>query len=133
MEIVDNIKKQPFKNSVNKYLDQRSHITTEDYTKNQWLGHISFSLNSIKIFNSKVALNCISWIHISIGNVISIFKGVIHRVGSKHMHGFQAGFCCRFSRRCIEKNMFKHFINTCFIPQKIIFTGLRTELTNLTF
>lgn len=125
MEIVINMKKQTVKKSVNKNITQGSHIKTDGYKSYQWLEE-EYTHQPIKILNPKETLKHLPWIHIIIGNVKGILKGVHHGVSPKHLQRFLDEFCYRFNRRFIENNMFKHLIKACLNTQTITFAELRT-------
>lgn len=126
MDVVENMKKQSVKKSVDKNIVQGSHIITDGYKSYQWLEQEGFTHQSIRIYNPKETLRYLPWVHIMIGNVKGIIKGVHHGVSPKHLQRFLTEFCYRFNRRFIENNMFKHLINACLNTQTITYAELKT-------
>lgn len=126
MESVPTIKKQSVKDFVNKNIADGSHISTDSYTSYQWLNAEGYSHKPNKILNPKDTLKYLPWVHIMIGNVKGIIKGVHHGVSPKHLSRFLAEFCYRFNRRFIENSMFEHLIQACLNTQTITLAELRS-------
>lgn len=126
MEIAEDIKKESVKNFVDKNISSKSHIITDGYKSYKWLNKEGFSHEPINILNPKETLKYLPWVHIMIGNIKGILKGVHHGVSPKHLHRFLTEFCYRFNRRFIENKMFEHLIKACLNSQTITFAELRT-------
>ena len=126
MEMVENIKKESVKNFIDKFIAPGHHIKTDAYNSYKWLNNEGYSHEPVSILNSKDTLKYLPWVHIMIGNVKGIIKGVHHGVSPKHLQRFLAEFCYRFNRRYIENDMFSHLIKACLNSQTITFAELKT-------
>lgn len=126
MERIENIKKESVKNFVYKYISSDSHIMTDGFKSYKWLNKKGYSHEAISILNPKNTLKYLPWVHIMIGNIKGIIKGVHHGVSPKHLHRFLAEFCYKFNRRFIENEMFDHLIKACLNSQTITCAELKT-------
>lgn len=86
----------------------------------------SFKHEPIRIYNPKQTLAYLPWVHIMIGNIKGIIKGVHHVVNAKHLVRYLSEYCYRFNRRLIGNNKFINLIGDCTNTQTIIFAELKT-------
>ena len=126
MEVTDNMKKQSVQDFVKRNVSDGSHIKTDKFKSYHWLDNGIFEHEPIRIYNPKETLNHLPWVHIMIGNIKGIIKGVHHGVSSKHLGRFLCEYCYRFNRRFIENDMFINLIRACANTQTITFAELRT-------
>lgn len=126
MEVMDDMKKVNVQEFVNRSITGKSKIKTDKFKSYHWLKDSDFEHNPVRIYNPKDTLKYLPWVHIMIGNIKGIIKGVHHGVSTKHLQRFLAEFCYRFNRRCSENNMFIHLIKACANTQTITFAELKT-------
>ena len=126
MEVVDNMKKQSVQEFVERNIASGSHIKTDKFKSYQWLKDGTFEHEAIRISNPKETLAHLPWVHIVIGNMKGIIKGVHHGVSPKHLGRFLCEYCYRFNRRFKEKSMFINLIKACVNTQTITFAELKT-------
>lgn len=126
MEVTNNMKKQSVQDFVERNISDGSHIKTDKFKSYQWLDNGVFEHEAIRIYNPKETLHHLPWVHIMIGNIKGIIKGVHHGVSGKHLQRFLAEFCYRFNRRFIKGNMFVHLIKACVNTKTITFAKLKT-------
>lgn len=126
MEVTDNMKKVSVQDFVERNITSNSKIKTDKFKSYHWLDNGKFKHHPIRIYNPKETLEYLPWVHIMIGNIKGIIKGVHHGVSGKHLQRFLAGFCYCFNRRFIENNMFFHLLKACVNTQTITFAELKT-------
>jgi transposase-like protein len=126
IEVIDNMQKTNVQNFVESNIYKGSHIKTDKFRSYHWLNNGIFEHEAIRIYNPKETLNYLPWVHIMIGNIKGIIKGVHHGVSSKHLGRFLSEYCYRFNRRFIENNMFINLIRACANTQTITFAELKT-------
>ena len=126
MEVTDNMKKQSVQDFVERNICDGSHIKTDKFKSYHWLNNDIFKHEPVRIYNPKETLNHLPWVHIMIGNIKGIIKGVHHGVSSKHLGRFLCEYCYRFNRRFIENDMFINLIKACANTQTITFAELKT-------
>jgi len=126
MEVTTDVKKVSVQDFVERNINSRSTIKTDKFKSYHWLDKAAFEHNPVRIYNPKETLEYLPWVHVMIGNIKGIIKGVHHGVSGKHLQRFLDEFCYRFNRRFIENNMFVHLIRACTNTQTITFAELRT-------
>jgi transposase-like protein len=126
MEVTDNMKKQSVQDFVERNITDGSFIKTDKFKSYHWLNNSEYEHEPIRIYNPKETLDYLPWVHIMIGNIKGIIKGVHHGVSSKHLHRFLSEYCYRFNRRFIENNMFINLIKACANTYTITFAELKT-------
>jgi len=126
MEVTTDVKKVSVQDFVERNINSRSTIKTDKFKSYHWLDKAAFEHNPVRIYNPKETLEYLPWVHVMIGNIKGIIKGVHHGVRGKHLQRFLDEFCYRFNRRFIENNMFVHLIRACTNTQTITFAELRT-------
>lgn len=80
MQVSEDVSEQSVDNFIHSCIKDGSTIKTD--------GFRSFHHDIIKILNPKEALEHLPWVHIMIGNVKGILKGVHHGVSPKHLQRF---------------------------------------------
>ena len=126
MEVTKDMRKQSVQDFVERNISDGSHIKTDKFKSYLWLNNGAFEHESIRIYNPKETLNHLPWVHIMIGNIKGIIKGVHHGVSPKHLGRFLSEFCCRFNRRFKEYHKFINLIRACANTQTITFEELKT-------
>jgi len=126
MEVTDNMKKQSVEDFIERNISEGSRIKTDKFKSYHWLGNGRFEHKPMRIYNPKDTMNYLPWVHIMIGNIKGILKGVYHGVSSKHLGRFLSEYCYRFNRRFRENNMFINLITACANTQTITFAELKT-------
>ena len=126
MEVTDNMKKQSVQSFVERNISDDSHIKTDKFKSYHWLNNGAFEHEPIRIYNPKETLNYLPWVHIMIGNIKGIIKGVHHGVSPKHLGRFLCEFCYRFNRRFKENDMYTNLIRACANTYTITFAELKT-------
>lgn len=116
--------------SVNDFIDlcikPGSSIKTDGFKSFHFIKTKNYHHNMIKILNPKDTIEHLPWVHIMIGNIKGILKGVHHGVSAKHLPRFLSEFCYKFNRRFVEKRMFSDLLLACVNTNTITFTELRT-------
>ena len=126
MEVSENMKKERVKDFIKGNITNGSHIKTDKFKSYKWLADDGFTHEAVRIYNPKETLEYLPWVHIMIGNIKGILKGVHHGVSPKHLQRFLSEFCYRFNRRFMVNSMFEHLISACLNTQVITFAELRT-------
>jgi len=126
MEVSKNMKRKSVQDFVEQNISDGSHIKTDKFKSYHWLDNGIFEHEAIRINNPKETLNHLPWVHIMIGNIKGIIKGVHHGVSSKHLSRFLCEYCYRFNRRFIENDMFINLIRACANTKTITFAELKT-------
>jgi transposase-like protein len=126
MHVINNMKKENVESYMDNNISKNSKIKTDMFKSYAWMSHSHFEHNPIKIDNPKNTMDYLPWVHIIIGNVKGIIKGVHHGVSAKHLERFLGEYCYRFNRRFIENNMFINLIKACANTQTITFAELKT-------
>ena len=103
MQVSNDIKKTSVEEFVEENIKPQSIIKTDKYKSYLFLKTKNYEHNPIRIYNPKETLEYLPWVHILIGNVKGLLKGVHHGVSAKHLQRFLSEFCYRFNRRFIEK------------------------------
>lgn len=103
-----------------------SSIKTDKFKSYAFLNKKGYKHEPIRIYNPKETLEYLPWVHIMIGNIKGILKGVHHGVSSKHLHRFLAEFCYKFNRRFSEKRMFDNLVLAGINTKTVTLTELRT-------
>jgi len=126
MEVTDNMEKQSVQGFVERNISDGSHIKTDKFKSYHWLNNGGFEHEPVRIYDPKETLSYLPWVHIMIGNIKGIIKGVHHGVSSKHLNRFLCEYCYRFNRRFMENNMFVNLIGACANTYTITFAELKT-------
>ncbi len=126
MKVSDDVSKESVNEFIQSCIKPGSTIKTDKFKSYTFLQQNGFDHDAIRIYNPKETLDYLPWVHIMIGNIKGILKGVHHRVSSKHLHRFISEFCYKFNRRFREKFMFNDLLIACVNTKTITFTELRT-------
>ena len=125
LKVSKDVKKESVEAFIKDNIELDSTIKTDKYVSYKWLQESNFEHKSIRIYNPKDTLKYLPWVHIIIGNIKGIIKGVHHGVSAKHLHRYLIEFSYRFNRRFFENKMFINLINICSITKTITLAELR--------
>jgi len=126
MEVLDNLRKEQIESFVfQKIVRDKSFIETDKYSSYKWLERKGYNHFPIRIYNPKETLKYLPWVHIIIGNVKGVLKGVHHGVSPKHLQRYLAEFCYKFNRRYFEQNIFFNLFSACVNTKTITLAELR--------
>ena len=126
MQVSEDVSQQSVDEFIHACIKSESTIKTDAFKSFHFIQNKNFQHDTIKILNPKETLEHLPWVHIMIGNVKGILKGVHHGVSPKHLQRFLSEFCYKFNRRFIEKRMFSDLLVACVNTSTITFTELRT-------
>lgn len=126
MKVSDDVSKKSVNDFIQSCIKPGSNIKTDKFKSYAFLEQKGFEHDAIRIYNPKETLDYLPWVHIMIGNIKGLLKGVHHNVSSKHLHRFVSEFCYKFNRRFREKFMFNDLLIACVNTKTITFTELRT-------
>lgn len=125
MSVVKNMEKENVEEFVKDNIKPNSKIETDKFKSYQWIKDNDYEHEPIIIYNPKETLKYLPWVHIMIGNIKGMLKGVHHGVSPKHLQRYLTDFSYRFNRRFIEKSMFVHLLISCIETQTITFAELK--------
>ena len=126
MEVSNDMTKKSVKEFVDKCIYPGSTIKTDRLKSYAFLNNKGYEHIAKRIYNPKETLEYLPWVHIMIGNIKGILKGVHHGVSPKHLQRFISEFCYKFNRRFNEKRMFGNLVLACINTKTVTFTELRT-------
>lgn len=126
MQVTKDLRKASVKEFVDCHIEPGSSIKTDKWASFKYLSSEGFDHDAQRIYNRKEAIRILPWVHIMIGNIKGIIKGVHHGVSPKHLHRYLSEYCYRFNRRFIEQTMFVNLIKACTLTKTITFAELRT-------
>jgi len=126
MQISEDVSQQSVDDFIHSCIKPGSNIKTDGFKSFHSIKNRNFHHDIIKILNPKETMEHLPWVHIMIGNVKGILKGVHHGVCSKHLQRFLSEFCYKFNRRFVEKRIFSDLLLACVNTNTITFTELRT-------
>jgi transposase-like protein len=126
MQVSENLTGDSVKEFMQSCIKPGSSIKTDRFKSFHFIKDIGFQHHSVKIINPKETLEHLPWVHIMIGNIKGLLKGVHHGVSAKHLQRFLSEFCYKFNRRFVERRMFSDLLIACLNTSTITFTELRT-------
>ena len=126
MHVSEDVSQQSVNDFIDSCIKPGSSIKTDGFKSFHFIKSKNYHHNMIRILNPKDTLEHLPWVHIMIGNIKGILKGVHHGVSAKHLQRFLSEFCYKFNRRFVEKRMFSDLLLACVNTNTITFTELRT-------
>ena len=126
MQVINDVTRQTIEQFVDGNIAAHSSIKTDKFKSYSFLATKAFQHTPMRIYHRKETLEYLPWVHIMIGNIKGILKGVHHGVSPKHLQRFLSEFCYKFNRRYIEKRIFNMLMIDCIHTNTITFAELKT-------
>ena len=126
MQVTNDVTKNTIEKFVDTNIASQSRIKTDKFKSYNFLTKKGYHHTPIRIYNPKETLEYLPWVHIMIGNIKGILRGVHHGVSPKHLQRFLSEFCYKFNRRSNERRIFNSLVLDCIHTKTITFSELRT-------
>lgn len=124
MTVIENMKKETVQKALNVQIEPGQKVRTDRYKSYSAVDELGHKHERILIGDPKNASQLLPWVHILIGNVKGIIRGVHHGVSSKYLQLYLAQYLYLFNRRFWFDQLFDRLLTACVGTKTITFAVL---------
>ena len=124
MTVVDNMKKETVKKALEEQIQPKQNVKTDGYRSYSAVAELGHQHESVVIGDPKKASKLLPAVHIVIGNVKGIIRGVHHGVSPKYLKWYLEQYSYLSNRRYWFDQLFDRLLKVCVNSKTITFAEL---------